>query len=42
MVGLGRGEQDTVDARPEQGREPRCASGAEGVQHLAQRVLEIA
>ncbi len=42
MVGLGRGEQDAVDARPEDRAEPRGAAGAEGVHHAVERGLEIA
>ena len=37
MVGLGRGEQDAVDARPEDRPEPRGAAGAEGVHHAVER-----
>ena len=42
MVGLGRGEQDAVDARPEDRAEPRGAAGAEGVHDAVERGLEIA
>ena len=42
MVGLGGGEQDAVDARAEDRAQRRGAPGAEGAQHLGQRVFEIA
>jgi len=42
MVGLGRGEQDAVDARPEDRPEPRGAAGAEGVHDAVERGVEIA
>ena len=42
MVGLGRREQDAVDAGAEDRGEPRGASGAEGAHDVGERVLEIA
>ena len=42
MVGLGRREQDAVDARAEHRRKQRRAAGAKGLQHFGQRVFEIA
>ena len=42
MVGLGRGEQDAVDARAEDRGERRGAAGAKRAHHLGQRVFEIA
>ena len=41
MVGLGRREQDAVDARAEDRGEPRGAAGAEGAHDFGERVLEI-
>ena len=41
MVGLGRREQDTVDARSDDRGEARSAPGAERLQHLGQRVFQI-
>ena len=41
MVGLGRREQDAVDARPEQAREDRAAADAEAVENAGQRGFEI-
>ncbi len=42
MVGLGGGEQDSVDARAEDRGEARGPAGAEGAQHVGERVLEVA
>ena len=41
MIGLGRGEQDAVDARPEQAGEKRAASDVEAIQDAGERGLEI-
>ena len=41
MIGLGRGEQDPVDAGTEDRGEVRRASGAEGAHDVGERILEI-
>ena len=41
LVGLGRGEQDAIDARAEQVAQPRAPSAAEAVEDRGQRAFEV-
>ena len=41
MIGLGRGEQDAVDPRPEQAAEQRAAADPEAIENSGKRGFEI-